>query len=259
MKLSAFKRLGLVCTGLIISAFAQAGIITQEFEFSLVAADNSGFTTETKHFGNSANTAYYLNGFDSSLGTLESVKITFEATPFDFLYLQVEDPSIGWLNEAGVEGSVQYSTHSFMHLYSGSQIAQAVFLYTRTGASGCMDSGNIVFGTGDGFCESWRNLNWGTWNYHRTISDNAKLSLFNDASVRVDGFNSFSSHILCYDDEDICYAETSSRVSGTYKLEYHYQVPGVPVPAPPSGWLFLTLMILNTVKRCRPNRVLKTS
>ncbi len=205
---------------LLVSSQASAGIISISDSASWNLGNNATVeSTGSAQRTSVTNRSLSLDGFDSSLGTLLGVGLSFTSSWTLRNTFQVRDPT-GFFDEDNVSGSggSRQTLRVDLVTPSGAQPGQGTLL-----SNGCSDN--------DGFC-SRNQSRGGTFNSGINIT--APLSDFIDiAAVQLDITDTLTSFISpCRDSEDICRSIGSNTWGGTATITYRYDDTPVAVVEP---------------------------
>ena len=199
---------------------------TKSFNNSNVKAQ-AGYTTNNNVSDTSSRTkSTYLAGFDSSLGTLNSVKITFNTTSRLWGKLDVYDPSTCLIFcEDNVKGAG--------HVYSTNRID--LVNPNLGGIPANYENKHLGCSDNDGSCFDTEVVY--DYNFDGTLfstSNASLLSAFINSTVRVDTYNYTRALVEnCYDDEDRCRTQSDSDFWGSLSVIYDYTAPVItPTPGP---------------------------
>lgn len=172
-------------------------------------------------------TSVYLDGFDSSLGSLIGVNAWFNTNYSLYNSFSVRDPSTGFFSEDNVRGNGGGHHNLRVDLVDPSGGANSSYASI---SHGCSDD--------DGYCSRNSSRSGG---FSQNLAIYAPLSAFVDRglnSVRFDMSNYLRSFIGgCYDTEDICRSTSSNYWSGVMNIKYTYEErvdPPTSLPEPGS-------------------------
>lgn len=210
-------------------------MVTASLSHALVVTDTTSFNTgnvytstaNSTHPTSSSNTGYAytsLSGFDSSLGKLTGVSISYDTSAYIRSSIAVRDPSDCWLLcEDNVSGGGYVRGTFNLDLYDPNLGFNPST--SRTSSVHCSDN--------DGFCARTTST---YANYLDGIlfstTDESLLSLFLDETLNFRaGTTTTAATTYCHDTEDTCRTYGETRFWGNLVVDYTYDEVSVPEPA----------------------------
>ncbi|MBT1452430.1 choice-of-anchor E domain-containing protein [Glaciecola sp. XM2] len=220
---------------------ASASLITSSQNFSTGTNSVSvGYQTTPRFNDREIYAQNTFAGFDSSIGILESVKISYDTTASVEGWLDIYDPSTGFFAEDNVSGDGYAAARHSIDLLSpnlGSSPANFASEYLR-----CSD--------GDGNCTDFGSNTRYLDGILLNITNGSLLQGFIDTSIVLRSTNYASARISrCDDDEDLCRVRSTSEFSGRYTLEFTYSDFPVAASSPAAFGLFIIGLVTLVMRR----------
>jgi hypothetical protein len=219
-------------------------IYTQSFYNSNVAATAGPTSANFVQAANSNSTSTYLNGFDSTLGTLISANITFNTTTYLYGSISVRDPFCWGCedDEDDVRGSGAVHSLYMIDLLNPNMGGAPTYNLTD----------NLYCDGNDRICTDYANIV--DYDFVGTLlntSNEADLSLLVDTTLQIDATQWGRADVVnCGDDEDLCKTTVGSYFEGSYMVEYHYNAPTLATAVPePTTLAIFTLGMIGLASR----------
>ncbi|MCG8311628.1 MAG: choice-of-anchor E domain-containing protein [Pseudomonadales bacterium] len=225
-----------------IASVGNAAVISETTSFR--HNESSSVASRGSAAQSSSDTHYFsLSGFDSSLGVLQGVSLTYDANSRVQGSLSVEDPDTFW--EDNVRGYGYVSGTNRLDLVSPN--FGLVPTNFESASLGCRDNDGYCFDREVAYDYNFDGLLFAT-------TADTFLDYFVDTTLTLSTFNNAYSRVTsCHDNEDICRVSALSEFWGNVTVTYTYDEIVAEVSEPSTLFLFAAALLavggLNRKKR----------